>query len=177
MSFSDTGSFIKIILIGDPEVGKTSIRRKYFGKGFSNSYLPTLGSDFATKKINTNILQIWDLSGQDSFKQIRRQYYVGAHGAILVFDLTKEESFENLSTWVNELEAQAGHMFPIIFAGNKLDLTLGKGIRIKTTRIEKYLEKLRASYKLRFQYFDTSAKTGKNIDNIFLELVDEIRHL
>lgn len=177
MSLIDTTSSFKIVLLGDTGVGKTSIRRKYFGKGLSNSYLPTLGSDFAIKKVDTYILQIWDLAGQASFKNIRRQYYVGSHGAILIFDLTSEKSFENLNSWINELLAQAGNMIPIVIVGNKLDLTLGKGIRIKKNRIETYIEKLRSRYKYRFVYFDSSAKTGKNIDNIFLELIDEMINL
>ena len=173
MSLLNTSSSSKIILIGDQGVGKTSIRRRYFGKGFSNSYLPTLGADFAIKTLDDHILQIWDLAGQKAFEQVRQQYYNGAHGAILVFDLTDETSFENLDTWINELEARSGHMIPMIIVGNKYDLVLGKGIRIKMERVEKYIAKLQFNYHFKFTYLESSAKTGKNIDKIFATIIIE----
>ena len=98
----------KTILIGDGAVGKTSLKRKYIGKGFPSDYLPTLGSDFVIKKvqINSNSIsreikfQIWDIAGQPSFKQIRARYYNQAIGALLVFDVTRPDTLYNLEKWI-----------------------------------------------------------------------------
>ncbi|MCK5409392.1 MAG: GTP-binding protein, partial [Candidatus Heimdallarchaeota archaeon] len=86
----------KIILAGDGAVGKTSIRERYMGKGFQESYLKTIGADFATKKIEKNeeqiTFQIWDLAGQESYQSVRKSFYKGAIAAIMVFDCQDPKS-------------------------------------------------------------------------------------
>ena len=89
-------SIYKVVLVGEPRVGKTSIRRRYLGKGFSQNYMVTLGADFAIKRIKNSAIQIWDLAGQAVYKHVRDGYYQGAQGIILVFDVIQPETFERL---------------------------------------------------------------------------------
>ena len=99
---------MKVCLLGDGAVGKTALRKRYLGKQFSSGYVMTIGADFAVKKteINTNDgtksvkFQIWDLAGQPRFNSVRELYYKGSHGGLLVFDITRRDSFSNLNSWV-----------------------------------------------------------------------------
>ena len=96
----------KAVLIGDAAVGKTSIRRKYLGKGFISSHIATIGVDFAQKamKVDDQPVQliIWDLAGQDGYGGVRKHYYEGCSALILVYDITNRDSFDNASAWLAE---------------------------------------------------------------------------
>ena len=168
----------KIILIGDSATGKTSVRNRYFGKGFKKSYLMTLGVDFSIKKMGNRILQVWDLSGNHSFSKIRDTYYYGTNGCMLLFDLTKRETFENLQGWVDELARHVGEengkLIPIIIVGNKVDLIEGGNHFIKEEEIEEFSKGLRDRYGYEYPWFLTSAKDGTNVDQIFENLIKEI---
>ena len=103
--------FLKIVLLGDGAVGKTNIRKNYLGQGFTKDHLMTIGADFAAadkvlqiedKEYNITF-QIWDLAGQGTFNQVRSMYYRGVFGALVVFDVTRKNSFDNLSSWIKEL--------------------------------------------------------------------------
>ncbi len=116
----------KICLVGDGFVGKTSIRRKYLGIGFKRNYIPTLGVDFAQKMISyngipTNLI-IWDIAGQSQFENLRKRYYDGASGLMLVYSTIDRFSFENSAKWLVEAHAYAGSLPPVLIAGNKIDL-------------------------------------------------------
>ena len=116
----------KICLVGEGFVGKTSIRRKYLGIGFKRNYIPTLGVDFAQKTISfhgipTNLI-IWDIAGQSQFENLRKRYYDGASGIILVYSTIDKASFENAPRWLVEAHAHVGSLPPIIIVGNKIDL-------------------------------------------------------
>lgn len=174
MSLINSTSISKVILIGDSAVGKTSIRLRYFGHGFKEAFLMTLGADFAIKKLGGDVLQIWDLAGQIAFSTIRKQYYLGTHGAILMFDLTKRSSFENLDLWINEIQTQSNRMIPCIIVGNKYDLK--KEVTVSRREVNVYIQDLRKRYDYKFPYFESSAKSGKNIDRIFENLVAEIKN-
>ena len=99
--------FMKLILCGDGAVGKTAIRERYLGRGFSASYLQTIGADFSTTERTIEIsgpksvqYQIWDLAGQSEFQAVRGTYYEGCFGALMVFDITRPASFENIPKWI-----------------------------------------------------------------------------
>ena len=98
---------IKILTLGDTGVGKTSIIQKFVNDKFSQNMLSTIGVDFQSKIImidNTKVkLKIWDTTGQERFKTLTSQYYNGADGALLIFDVTNKESFERINFWMNEL--------------------------------------------------------------------------
>ncbi len=166
---------LKIILIGDGSVGKTSIREYYLGHGFPMQYLPTLGADFSVKNetiCGENIsFQIWDLAGQPVFETIRKMYYRGARGAFIVCDVSNPESVMNIYNWIDELWRNNGQgPIPFVILGNKIDLrytgeycisdqTLQGIIKEITTRIE--------PLHFNVTYLPTSAKTGENINEAF----------
>ncbi|MCG3224226.1 MAG: GTP-binding protein, partial [Candidatus Heimdallarchaeota archaeon] len=110
MSLSPNVTYIiKIINAGDYAVGKTSLAVRYTQNRFSSSYLPTLGVDFYSKNIQYDedtILRIvlFDTVGQDKLATLRKRYYTGAHGAVIVYDITRKESFDHINNWINEVE-------------------------------------------------------------------------
>ena len=175
----------KICLLGDGKVGKTSLINRYLGKGFTSEYTPTLGSDFLSKQVVLDTayglkkfrFQIWDLAGQPAFDQIRRLYYKGAMGALIVFDLTRLDSLENIEKWLqefsknNELSSSS-----IIVLGNKMDLTDEINISINVARdhIANHLVNKYPNIDPRIKYFSTSAKDGTNVEQAFSALGERI---
>ncbi|TFF83933.1 GTP-binding protein, partial [Candidatus Heimdallarchaeota archaeon] len=117
----------KIVLLGNGAVGKTSLRQQYLGKGFKDGYSMTIGADFAVKRVELGHLvatfQIWDLAGQQRFDVVRSVYYRGSSGALLVFDVSNPQSFNNLPSWLNELtKNNYDRIVPLVLIGNKTDL-------------------------------------------------------
>ncbi len=172
----------KIVLIGDGAVGKTSIRLRYMGYGFQSSHLMTLGADFSAieKKVvpgETWKFQIWDLAGQQMFEQVRARFYKGAQGALLVFDITRPSSFNNMPSWLNELYKFNGiGVVPVVVLANKSDLKNRKSVKFKN--VIKYVDKLNEltnRYNVENFCLETSAKTGLNIDQAFEILGKNIR--
>ena len=168
----------KICVLGDGKVGKTSLVNRYLGKGFISDYLPTLGSDFTSKEIKLETeygpkeirFQIWDLAGQPSYGQIRRVYYKGSIGALLVFDLTSPQSFKNLIHWVREFSENSGvPYFTLIVLANKSDLK--NEITITSEEIIEFitnhLQRKDGDTLIPLRYFETSAKTGQNVEEAF----------
>lgn len=151
----------KTILAGDKEVGKTSIIRKTTENSFQTEYVPTIACDFAVKQLemgkNKVRLHFWDFAGSASFKQMRKELYIDADLAVLVFDLTNPESFKNLEKWRQEIINSFGPLNLIIVVGNKIDLER----KIPVEECLKYSESINAPY------FETSAKLGINIEEIF----------
>ena len=154
--------YIKIILLGDSYVGKTSLLLKYTDDYFSETSTATIGVEFKEKIItfnNRNIrLQIWDTSGQERYRSIAQNFYRGSDGILLVFDVTNKESFENIKFWLNDPQVDAKK----ILIGNKIDLEEHRVIS------KEKMEKLGEKYNL--NSFETSAKTGENVDTIFTEI-------
>ncbi|MFW9902792.1 MAG: Rab family GTPase [Candidatus Thorarchaeota archaeon] len=169
---------LKIILIGDGSVGKTSIRERYLGHGFPVQYLPTLGADFSVK--NETIcgkkisFQIWDLAGQPVFETIRKMYYRGARGAFIVCDVSNPESVMNIHNWVDELWRNNGNgPIPFVILGNKIDLRhTGENCFSDQTLqgIAKGITTTRDSLQFDVTYLPTSAYTGENITEAFKRL-------
>ncbi len=175
---------LKVILVGDGAVGKTSIRRQFLGEGFRNDYQMTIGADLAKKE--SPVLYsggrqikyiIWDLAGQQRFESVRKAYYTSAMGALAVFDTTRIESFQNIVAWMNEFWKNNGQgPVPLVILGNKVDLrdavsssvSDAKAIRFANT-LSQVAEKHRG---FKIHYLPTSAKTGLNIDLAF-ELLGE----
>ncbi len=175
---------LKVILIGDGAVGKTSIRRRYLGEGFRDDYQMTIGADLAAKK--SDIVYsggkqikylIWDLAGQPRFNNVRKAYYSASVGALLVFDVTRPESFQNIPKWLNELWRNNGlGPVPIVVLGNKIDLSkVGipcvseRKAKAFVDRLSQIAEKYRG---FKIYFLSTSAKTGLNIEQAF-ELLGE----
>jgi Ras-related protein Rab-6A len=115
----------KIVLCGDYGVGKTTFVKLFLGGEIAGGYKPTIGVDIGRKIFyidETKItFQIWDLSGQESFHSIRKQFYSRTNGAIIIFDVSRRETFQNITRWTKELLEQTGKV-PIVLVGNKIDL-------------------------------------------------------
>ena len=172
---SQKRSTYKVILIGDPRVGKTSIRKRYLGAGFKENYLVTLGADFAIKRLGADVIQIWDLAGQAVYKSVREGYYKGAEGLVLVFDVTNVDSFTNLPKWLNEVINKTNSIIPMILVGNKADLRdNNSGEHVIQEDASNYAESLANWSGFEVPYFESSALNGLNIEEIFLNLKAEI---
>jgi small GTP-binding protein len=165
----------KIALIGDGGVGKTSIRERYIGQGFKAEYLLTVGADFAMRDDNINGIpvryQIWDLAGQDRFDGVREAYYRGCVGALLVYDITRPDSFYNTPKWINELWTNNGRgRVPIVVVANKIDLCNGSNSTVSRDQgwaFTHNLSNLTEPDGFHCHFIETSAKTEMNIAEAF----------
>ncbi|MHA2334168.1 MAG: GTP-binding protein [Candidatus Hodarchaeales archaeon] len=169
---------VKIALIGDGAVGKTTLREKFIGKNYDSSYMMTIGADFATHVVNINgnevKFQIWDLAGQPRFSVVRSAYYQGVMGCLVVYDVTRIDSFNNIPKWIKEAFNSSGHgQVPLVLLGNKIDLRgdspgalSQKHGRVLAREINKFLSKK----EFKCTYYETSAKTGENVQDAFKEL-------
>ncbi|MFX0091909.1 MAG: Rab family GTPase [Candidatus Hodarchaeota archaeon] len=163
----------KIVLGGDGAVGKTSLRKKYMGEGFEKEYLQTLGADFAlheTKIEDSDIkFQIWDLAGQPLFSKVVKGYYEGCNGAIMVYDVTRPESMDNLKNWIDDLIKHGGKM-SVVIIGNKIDLD-----RVVATEAGlNFATQVASDHGIKTKYIETSALTGENVQKAFETLGQNI---
>ncbi|MHA1397296.1 MAG: Rab family GTPase [Candidatus Heimdallarchaeaceae archaeon] len=160
----------KIVLIGDPEVGKTSIRRKYMGKSFRADYLKTLGADFAAQKVNIDgesvLLTIWDLAGQTIFHGMRSSFYHGCKCALVVFDVTNPASLEHSFKWAEEATNYAKNSLQELYLiGNKIDLVENR--LVYAEEINKVANEFEKTFNFPVRVYETSALTGENINELF----------
>ena len=158
----------KILLLGDSSVGKTCFLMRYVDNTFQEIHMSTIGLDYKLKTVQLEDgkmvkIQIWDTAGQDRFRSITKNYYKGAHGIVLIYDVTNKKSFENVSNWINQIREEVSDKVTIVLVGNKID---EEEKRVVTTEQGK---KMADDFKLMF--FECSAKTGVNIDSTFNELV------
>ncbi len=163
----------KVCLIGDGYVGKTSLRRKYLREGFKRSYIPTLGVDFAQKSLiykgsPTNLV-IWDIAGQVAFQSLRRRYYEGSSGIILLYSVDDRSSFDSALKWIVEAHGFVKELPPLMIVANKTDLrdTLRQEDIVTTEEGEAFAESVSEKLNVQTVFIETSAKTGKNIDETF----------
>ncbi|MFW9853538.1 MAG: Rab family GTPase [Candidatus Thorarchaeota archaeon] len=172
----------KIVLIGDGGVGKTAIRERYLGHGFETQYVMTIGADFSMKDevIHGNPIryQIWDLAGQERFDGVRDVYYKGAMGALLVYDVSRPESYYNCVKWIKELWANNGRgKVPVVVVANKIDLRQSCDDPITSEQgrlISKKLSNLTSSMGFACHYVETSAKTGAKVHDAYSLLGENI---
>jgi len=165
---------LKFIIIGDPTVGKTTLRRRYIGDGFQANYLPTVGADFSYKGLEVDgkdvLFAIWDIAGQSKFHNLHKQYFLGSAGAMIVFDITNPSSFYNITKWIDKLLGMGSFSnIPILIIGNKIDLESEVTGFISENMQNNEILGLRAKYPNLFDISScrTSAKTGINIDKSF----------
>jgi small GTP-binding protein len=167
-----------MVLLGEGNVGKTSIRRRYLGEGFQNDYHMTLGADIALKRATYDdtlyLIQIWDLGGQSGFLKIRANYYESALGGLLVFDLSKRASFEKLDNWIHEIQDNKGEHIPLILIGNKVDLRDGSDNFVSYEEASTYAEKMSQMTGHKVTYIETSALEGTNIDEAFEIIIKDV---
>jgi small GTP-binding protein len=170
--------YFKVCLIGDGYVGKTSVRRKYLGKVFKANYIATLGVDFAQKALwyddTPTSLVIWDIAGQPVFQSLRKRYYEGCSGIILVYSVIDRASFDSASKWLVEAHGFMGRLPPLIIAGNKIDLrpSHSKEEVVSFEEGAEFAEKIGQKMNTPAIFIETSALTGENIDEAFDALTE-----
>ena len=164
-------TLLKLIILGDSGVGKTSLMNQYVNRKFSKQYKATIGADFLTKevKVDDNLvtMQIWDTAGQERFQSLGVAFYRGADCCVLVYDVNNEKSFQNLENWREEFLAQASpsdpENFPFIVLGNKTDQDGGQS---RVVSEKKALSFCAASGNA-CPHFETSAKEDSNVQEAF----------
>jgi small GTP-binding protein len=162
----------KTIIIGDPNVGKTSMILRFTDNAFRKSYIPTIGTNIIDKTIflhDTEFQMIlWDLAGQSKFQKLRSLFYVGAQCVVIVFDLTKLKSFENIKKWYSDLKNNLSNFneLEVVLCGNKSDLK--EEIQISEEKA------LILANELNLNYLETSALNGKNINKIFVNMINNM---
>ncbi len=160
----------KVIVIGDPAVGKTSLLTNFATNQFEEKYLPTVGVSILKETIEledkgaTINLMFWDIAGQPQFYMLHRPYFNGADGMILVFDTTRSSTFSNVNNWYNHGVKFGLSGIPRILIGNKIDLKEDRKIILPMA--EHLSEKLNAPY------FETSALTGENVKVVFQKIAE-----
>jgi len=161
---------LKYIIVGDYAVGKTSLCNVFAENRFQKDYKPTIGVAILTKTIrvlpNMEVkLQIWDLAGQQRFFEVMVDYYKGAKGGAVVFDITRVDSFESVDDWVETVRKHSGDI-PLILVGNKIDL--------EDLRSVEYEEAVKKAVSLNLiGYIETSAKLNKNVEDVFVKPIRE----
>jgi len=166
-SASEFDIVTKAIIIGDSSVGKSSLLYRYTDNDWNPHYIATIGVDFKvlTFERESKIvkLQLWDTAGQDRFKTITHTYYRGAHGVMLVFDVTNRESFEHITTWLEEFHQFGGTGVPLVLVGNKSDLP---------NRMVSAEEARALATQLNCTYVECSAKQNDSVTAAFSQLTD-----
>ena len=156
---------IKILILGDTNVGKTSLLLSYTDNYFPDSHVATIGIDYKIKEVTVNgvklKLQIWDTSGQERFRSMTQTFLKTSHGIIFVYDITNKKSFEGIKGWIKDAESNSSN-FEKILIGNKCDLE-GKR-EVSNDSLEKY------GNKKKIKIFETSAKTSINVNEAFESL-------
>ncbi len=170
---SDIMYSLKVIIIGPGAVGKTSIINRFVKDEFILKYKLTIGTDFLTKtfeyKPNKKAkLQIWDIGGQERFKFLRRSFYDGANGAFLVFDLSRGHTYKEIKKWLAEMYQIMEKKIPFILIGNKSDLIAEIGELINRNEVEMFVKEEKSIY------IETSAKTGDNVEQAFIKLIQRM---
>ncbi|MFX0022353.1 MAG: Rab family GTPase [Candidatus Hermodarchaeota archaeon] len=163
---------LKVLLTGAAAVGKTSLVQRFIKNRFQANYKLTVGVDILTKDVEFRpgeiaTLSIWDIGGQQRFEFIRSTFYKGAAGTLLVFDLTREQTYIEIRKWLTEIRQFAGQI-PFVLIGNKADLMEDVGVVIDRDEARSFAESEGSIY------IETSAKTGINVDEAFTELTRRI---
>ena len=167
----DACRIYKILLLGDSAVGKSCLLLRYCDEKFQDLHLATIGLDFRLKTIYLENkkkikVQIWDTAGQDRFLAITKNYYRGANGILLVFDVTSNSSFEHIKNWIEQIKEEANERIIIYLVGNKIDCT--------NNRVISNEEGKKLADEFGLKYFETSAKNNENVESTFLELIKEV---
>lgn len=161
----------KLLLIGDSGVGKSCLLLRFADDTYTESYISTIGVDFKIRTIDLDTktikLQIWDTAGQERFRTITSNYYRGANGIVVVYDVTDPESFNSVTRWLQEIERNVGTGVHKMLVGNKCDLTMKR--KVDKAEAQAFADKFG------IPYVETSAKNGTNVENVFMELSNRIK--
>ncbi|EKM56091.1 uncharacterized protein PHACADRAFT_257157 [Phanerochaete carnosa HHB-10118-sp] len=163
----------KLLLIGDSGVGKSCLLLRFAEDAFTDSYLSTIGVDFKIRTIDlegkTVKLQIWDTAGQERFRTIAAAYYRGAHGIIVVYDVTDKESYENVKGWLTEIDRYASEGVLKLILGNKSDLAERRVVEHDTAK--------EFADQLGIPLLETSAKTSAGVEDAFIAMAKQVKEI
>ncbi|KAI8137557.1 P-loop containing nucleoside triphosphate hydrolase protein [Fennellomyces sp. T-0311] len=166
---SEYDYLFKLLLIGDSGVGKSCLLLRFADDTYTESYISTIGVDFKIRTIElegkTVKLQIWDTAGQERFRTITSSYYRGAHGIIVVYDVTDQDTFNNVKQWMQEIERYAAEGVSKLLVGNKSDME-------KAVDSEQAKE---LADSLNIPFLETSAKDSSNVEQAFLTMAKQIK--
>lgn len=155
-------------MIGDSGAGKSSLLLRFTDNTFNEDYISTIGVDFKVKEIEVNgktaSIQVWDTAGQERFRNITQSYYRGSNGVIVAYDITDRITFDHVTFWLKEIDKHANSDIVRLLVGNKFDMAENRVV----TKQE--AELLANQYNM--EYIETSAKTGKNIDKVFITIAE-----
>jgi len=163
MADEDYDFIFKVLLLGNSDVGKSSLLLRYVDSVWNDAFVPTIGVDFKVKTLTINEkkvkMQIWDTAGQERFRTVVSTYFRGAHGILLLYDVTNRDSFKNLESWLIEIEKNAKEKVLKILIGNKCDLGEDREITIEEGK----------AFALRngMEFMETSAKMNTNVTEAF----------
>lgn len=161
----------KLLLIGDSGVGKSCLLLRFADDTYTESYISTIGVDFKIRTIDIDgkraKLQIWDTAGQERFRTITSSYYRGAHGIIIVYDVTDKESFSNVKHWCQEIDKYAAEDVNKLLVGNKCDLA--------SKKVVSYDEAKELADSLGLRFMEASAKNAHNVEQAFNIMAGEIK--
>lgn len=161
----------KLLLIGDSGVGKSCLLLRFADDTYTESYISTIGVDFKIRTIElegkTVKLQIWDTAGQERFRTITSSYYRGAHGIIVVYDVTDKDSFDSVKNWLQEIDRYAVEGVNKLLVGNKSDLVGKKVVETDTAK--------QMADQLGIPFLETSAKSATNVEQAFLTMAKQIK--
>ena len=162
----------KILLLGDSSVGKTCFLKRYTENTFQDAYLSTIGFDFKYKLVTLEDgkivkVQLWDTAGEERFRTIAKSYYKGAHGIVLIYDVTNRKTYENIRKWMNQIKDDSSSNISIILVANKIDCE--NEFRQVTKEEGEVLAKNN-----NLPIFEASAKDNINVEESFKYLIEEI---
>jgi len=161
----------KLLLIGDSGVGKSCLLLRFADDTYTESYISTIGVDFKIRTIElegkTVKLQIWDTAGQERFRTITSSYYRGAHGIIVVYDVTDSDTYQNVKQWLQEIDRYAVEGVNKLLVGNKSDLA--------TKKVVDYAAAKAFADELGIPFLETSAKNATNVEQAFLTMSKQIK--
>ena len=167
----DDYNLYKILLLGDTSVGKSCLLLRFCDNSFQEAHLTTIGLDFRLKNINLKDdrkvkIQIWDTAGEDRFRSITRNYYKGAKGILLIFDVTDKETFTHVRDWIERIHEESPEGITICLVGNKIDMN--------ESRVISNEEGKKIADEFKIPYFETSAKSNIGVEEVFTYLVKEV---
>ncbi|EMR09239.1 GTP-binding protein ypt1 [Pneumocystis murina B123] len=161
----------KLLLIGDSGVGKSCLLLRFSDDTYTESYISTIGVDFKIRTIElegkTVKLQIWDTAGQERFRTITSSYYRGAHGIIIVYDVTDQDTFNNVKQWLQEIDRYASESVNKLLIGNKSDMVDKKVVDPSQAK--------ELANGLNIPFLETSAKSSTNVEQAFVTMAQEIK--
>ncbi|KAL2907276.1 Ras-related protein Rab7 [Bienertia sinuspersici] len=172
-------TLLKVIILGDIAVGKTSLINRYVHQKFNQQYKATIGADFVTRELHIDgkivSLQIWDTAGQERFQSLGPAFFRGADCCVLVYDVNVQKSFEALKTWREEFIKQTDipdpAKFPFVVIGNKIDLDGGASRVVNEKKVKEWCESIKSGPSSgSMPYYETSAKEDINVDDAFSTL-------